>query len=191
MSASRPLPPKARSVTRQGAPDGFVPPTFYAPEVLQGGHTRLTVSAPAARIRAAHRALVAALQPPLKLLYVQLTDRQKGQLPKPVQKVAVELPRDRVLQALDDYRRLIYHDGRHQLWIRGNSGEQIVLEEIGMLYVYPDDFQFRDVLEAQGIAEGAGETLATRDYIRVEFLAEADAEEAALLADLNLIEWAG
>jgi hypothetical protein len=191
MSASRPLPPKARSVTQQGAPDGFVPPTFYAPEVLQGGHTRLTVSGPAARLEAAHKALVAALQPPLKLLYIQLTDRKTGQLPKPVQRVAVELPRDRVLQALRDYRRLIYHDGRHQLWVRGNAGEQVVLEEVGMLYVYPDDFQFRDLLEGCGIPEGTGETLATRDYIRVEFLADADAEEAALIRDLHLIEWEG
>jgi hypothetical protein len=188
---TRPLPAKACSVTRQGAPDGFVPPTHYSADVLEGGHTRLAVSGPAFRIERAHQALVAALQPPLKLLYIQLTDRQTGQLPKPIQRVAVELPRDRVMAALKAYRRLIYHDGRHQLWVRGNSGEQVVLEEIGMLFVYPDDFQFRDILEDNGIPEGTGETIATRDFVRVEFLADADAEEQSLISDLNLISWEG
>lgn len=183
--------PKARSVTRQGAPDGFVPGTFYTPEILQGGQTRLSVSMPPERLEIVHRKLVEALQPPLKFLYVQLTDRTKGQLPKPVQRVAVELPRSRVTTALTKYRRLLYSDGRHQLWIRGALGEQIVLEEIGMLYVYPDDFAFRDILEEHGVAEGTGETLATRDYIRVEFLADADAQEQALIQELGLIEWAG
>lgn len=183
--------PKARSVTRQGAPDGFVPGTFYTPEVLQGGQTRLSVSMPPERMEVVHRKVVELLQPPLKLLYVQLTDRTQGQLPKPIQRVAVELPRDRVLEALSRYRRLLYSDGRHQLWIRGSLGEQVVLEEIGMLYIYPDDFAFRDVLEQHGVPEGQGETLASRDFIRVEFLADADAEEAGLLQDLNLIEWAG
>ena len=185
------LPPKATSVTRQGAPDGFTPATFYQPELLQGGVTRLAVSAPVERLRVAHRALVEALQPPLKLLYVQLTDRTSGQLPKPRQLVAVELSRDRVLEALDQYRRLVYHDGRHQLWIRGAMGEQLVLEELGVLYVYPDDFSFRDILEENGIPEGRGETMASRDYVRVEFLSEADAEERAMISSLNLLPWAG
>lgn len=182
-------PPKAQSVTRQGADDGFVPPTFYAPEVLQGGHTRLTVSLPGLRVKAVHKAIVAALTPPFKLLYQQVTDRQQGQLPKPRTHVAVELPRDRVLDALDRYADLVYHDGRHQLWIRGAAGEQVVLEEIGMLYIYPDDFQFRDILEDNGVPEGGGESLATRDYIKVNFLAEADAQERALMQDLNLVPW--
>jgi hypothetical protein len=139
-----------------------------------------------------HRALVSALEPPLKFLYVQLTDRIRGvQLPKPIQRVAVELPRDRVLDALTTYQQLIYHDGRHQLWIRGSRGEQVVLEEIGQLYVYPDDFLFRDVLLACGIPEGDGEELAIRDYVRVTFDARCDHQEASLIHNLHLMEWAG
>lgn len=184
--------PKAESVTRDGQPDGFVPARFFRPEVLEGGMTRLVVSVPMPDLQAVHTALVAALEPPFKLLYVQLTDRKRGvQLPKPIQRVAVELPRDRVLAALSEFRRLVYHDGRHQLWIRGAKGEQVVLEEVGQIYVYPDDFLFRDTLLAAGVPEGDGEELATRDYVRVTFDARCDEEEAQLMQQFHLIEWAG
>ena len=184
-------PPKAESVTREGAPDGFVPPTFYRPELLSGGFTRVTVSVPPERLEAVHRALVAALEPPLKLMYRQLTDRRAGQLEKPISRVGVELPRDRVLDALTRWRDLVYHDGRHQLWIRGAAGEQVVLEEVGVIYVYPDDPSFHDVLEQAGVPKGAGPTLAERDYIRVQFSAANDQAEAELIDRLHLVEWAG
>lgn len=181
---------KAQSVTVHGEPDGFVPAAFFKAEVLSGGFTRLTVSLPPDRLEAVHRALVAAMEPPYKLLYQALTDRQSGiQLDKPLHLVAVELPRDRVLGVLDRYRGLVYHDGRHQLWVRGMLGEQVVLEEIGVIYVYPDDPSFRDALEAQGVPEGDGPTLAERDYIRVSFDAAHDAEEEGLIQDLNLVPW--
>jgi len=184
--------PKAESVTRDGQPDGFVPDRFFRPEVLQGGMTRLVVSVPVDELEKVHTALVAALEPPLKVLYVQLTDRQRGvQLPKPIQRVAVEVPRDRVMKALSDYRRLMYHDGRHQLWIRGNAGEQIVLEEVGQVYVYPDDFTFRDTLLANGVPEGDGTELGARDYVRVTFDARCDDEEASFIQEFHLIPWAG
>jgi len=186
------LPPKAESVDVQGRPIDFVPPTFFRPEVLQGGVTRLVVSVPMEDLERVHRALVSMLAPPLKLLYVQLTDRVRGvQLPKPIQRVAVELPRTRVLDALQRFRRLAYHDGRHQLWIRGSAGEQVVLEEVGQVYVYPDDFSFRDTLLAEGVPEGDGKEMAVQDYVRVTFDAGCDEEEAALIDQLHLIEWAG
>ncbi len=186
------LPPKAESVDAQGHSIGFVPPTFFRPEVLQGGVTRLVVSVPMDDLERIHGALVALLAPPLKLLYVQLTDRVKGvQLPKPVQRVAVELPRTRVLDALREYRRLVYHDGRHQLWIRGSAGEQVVLEEVGQVYVYPDDFSFRDALLAAGVPEGDGKEMAVQDYVRVTFDAACDEEEASLIRQLHLTEWEG
>ena len=96
-------------------------------------------------------ALVGVLEAPLKFMYQQLTDRRtKGQLARPLSAVAVEIPRDRLLAVLHRYRGLVYQDGRHQIWVRGLMGEQIVLEEIGMIYVYPDDPLFREVLEGEG-----------------------------------------
>jgi hypothetical protein len=184
------LPPKAQSVTQEGEPDGFVPTAFHQPQVLHGGFTRLLVSVPQARLEPVHRALVAALQPPLKVAYQQLTDRRAGiQLPKPRALVAVDLPRDRVLAALERYRRLVYHDGRHQLWIRGAAGEQVVLEEVGVIYLYPDDPSFRVLLEAEGVPEGEGETLAERDYIKVTFDAACDTEEDLIQHELGLVPW--
>lgn len=184
--------PKAESVTAQGEADGFVPQAFFKAELLPGGFTRLVISLPPERMEAVHRALVSALAAPLKLLYSQLTDRKtKGQLPKPLNSVAVELPGDRLLQAMERYRGLIYQDGRHQLWIRGALGEQVVLEEIGMLYCYPDDPLFRDTLVELGVPEGKGPTMAERDYIRVNFSAAFDAEEEGLFQDLHLVHWDG
>jgi hypothetical protein len=80
-------------------------------------------------------------------------------------------------EALETYRALVYHDGRHQLWIQGRGEDKVILEETGVMYVYPDDPLFRDVLQAQSIPEKKAETMADRDYVRVNFLAEADALE--------------
>ena len=95
------------------------------------------------------------------------------------------------MTALERYRRLAYHDGRHQLWIRGAAGEQVVLEEVGVIYVYPDDPSFRAVLDAAGVPEGEGETLAERDFIKVTFDAACDAEEDQMHHDLGLVPWEG
>jgi len=183
-------PPKAESVDINGASDGFVPMLAFQPEVLQGGYTRLAISTPADRLGHVHQMLVGAMTPPLKVRYVKMTDRSRGQLPKPESLIAVELSRERVLDALKACSRLLYHDGRNQLWIQGAiDSEQLVLEEIGMIYSYPDDFAFRDVLTNAGFIEAAHESLASRDYIKVNFLAEADAEEVDFIRRLALIAW--
>ena len=184
-------PAKALSVDREGVADGFEPRTFYKAEVLPGGHTRLVISLPPERLEAVHRALVSEISAPLKVLYQQLTDRKSGQLPQPISRVAVEVDTVRLESVLDCYRRLIYFDGRHQFWVRGSDGVQLVLEEIGVLYLYPDDPSFRDLLASHGVEEGEGETLATRDYVKVNFLAECDADEVGLWQSLGMVEWAG
>lgn len=185
------LPPKAISVTKAGEPDGYVPPMAYKLQVLDGGYTRLVVSTPPNRLRLVHRTLVLALQPPLKLLYVRMTDRVHGQLPKPEQYVAVELSQERVLDTLDRFAPLIYNDGRNQVWVRSALNEQIVLEEIGALYCYPDDPLFRDQLEQFGLVEARHESIDTRDYIKVNFLSEADDMERELMQELGLVRWQG
>ena len=184
------LPPKAESVTVQGAPDGFVPPLAWQAQVIPGGYTRLVVSAPGDQMAALHQRLVGRLQAPLRVLYRQVTDRATGQLPKARDWVGVEITVPRLLAALQTYAPLVYHDGRHQLWIKGQGSEQIVLEEIGVLYVYPDDPSFRDALTEAGVPERAVQTLAERDYIKVNFLAEADAAEGAFQQALAMARWA-
>lgn len=184
--------PKAQSVDKQGQPDGFTPPAAFVPQVLEGGYTRLLVSCPPKALPALHRDLVAAMAGPLKVLYIQLTDRQQGQLPKPVQRVGVELEPNTVLAALAELEDLICWDGRHQLWVRGALGEQVVLEELGIIYAYPDDPAFRDVCARHGLREDASaQTMAERDYVKVNFLAEADRQEARLVWTLGLQEWVG
>lgn len=182
---------KAQSVDQRGAPDGFEPDSFFRAEILQGGYTRLVVSVPGSGLQRIHGALLAVLRPPFKARYVALTDRARGQLPKPKSYVAVELGRGQLEAALLACQDLVYRDGRHQLWLLDAGQAQLVLDELGMLYVYPDDPSFRDVLTAAGLAEGSGPTMAERDYVRVNFQATADAQESALHKGLGLVEWGG
>ncbi len=183
-------PPKAESVTQQGAPDGFQHPLAFQAQVLPGGYTRLVVSAPPERLPALHRALLGALEAPLRVLYRQLTDRSSGQLPKARDWVGAEITTKRLLDGLEAAAPLVYHDGRHQLWVKGQGSEQIVLEEIGVIFVYPDDPAYREVLLAEGVPEARVQTMAERDYVKVNFLAEGDAMERQLFQALGLVRWA-
>lgn len=179
-------PPKAISVTPDGEPDGWVPPRAWRVQVAPDGSTRLVVSVPAAELPEVHLRLLAVLGTPLSLRYLQLTDRRRGQLPRPRSFVRMEAPAAHLLAGLQARGALVWGDGRHQLWIRGRLGEQVVLDELGVLYCYPDDPAFREALG--GIDAGEQLGLDGRDYVKVMFLAEADAEEAALLAELREIE---
>ncbi|MSQ03905.1 MAG: hypothetical protein EXR71_18795 [Myxococcales bacterium] len=180
---------KAQSVTVAGEPDGFVPPRAWRLETFPDGHTRLVISVPWAELQTTHLALLDTLTAPLGVRYVQLTDRATGQLPTPQGRVAMGLSKGRVRAAMQARPTLLWSDGRHQLWLRGELGETVILDELGLLYASPDDPAFRDALAALAIPEATVPTLDKRDYVRVSFLAEADAEEASLWQDLNMLKW--
>jgi len=103
--------------------------------------------------------------------------------------VGLELPPEVIEQAFDAHRALIYHDGRHQLWVQGRGDDKIVMEETGVLYVYPDDPMFRETLVAQGIPELKVQSMSERDYVRVDYLADADAEQESLQRALGLVRY--
>ena len=183
------IPPvKAFSVTEDGEPDGFENPLLYAQEIAPDGSTRILVSCGPERLQELHEALIEGLQAPLSVLYVQLVDRVTGvdQNANPKRWLSLEQPKERVLSALRDAALLLYRDARSQVWVRGALGEQLVLDEMGVLYVYPDDLSFRDILDARQVPQTAAPTIADRDYVRVAFCSEADPEEQALLQALNL-----
>jgi hypothetical protein len=177
------LPAKAASVTREGEPDGWVPPRSYRAQVAPDGTTRLVVSVPPDEVRAVHLRLLEVLGSPVSIRYLRLTDRQTGQLAKPENHVRMDAPAPVVRSALEANAALVWHDGRHQLWARGAFGEQVVLDELGVLYCYPDDPAFREALVDIPLSDAVG--MDGRDYVRVGFLSEADAEERALLAALG------
>lgn len=182
------LPPKATAVTREGTPDPTPLPRGFRAQVAPDGSTRLVVSVPAEELSAVHLRLVGALSTPLSVRYVQLTDRRTGTVhPRPRTWVAMDLPAARVREALGAAAGLVWHDARHQLWLRGRFGEQVVLDELGVLYAYPDDPTFRDVLGH--LPETTGVGLDGRDYVKVSFLAEADGLEEGLIAALSLQRW--
>ena len=184
---------KAVSVTEMGIPDGFTPTLAYQGQVLDGGHTRIEVSSSTKELGQIHRKLVESFTFPCKVRYVKLTDRQEGQYQKPKSYVAVNVGREIILEALTHLQELIYHDGRHQIWISGLQEEQIVLDELGMIYIYPDDFRFRDVLEELGVTEklpsdNSYQTMAQRDYVMVNFSKRADEQEVTLLQSIGFVQ---
>jgi hypothetical protein len=178
---------KAVSVSKSGEPDGWVPSRSFRAQVAPDGTTRLVIGVPPDELASTHLALVRALGSPVSLRYVRLTDRQKGQLPQPESFVRMDLPADTLLAALAARPALFWGDGRHQTWIRGRFGEQVVLDELGVLYCYPDDPSFRDALGDLPESKAVG--MDGRDYVKVNFLAEADAQEASLLSELGLVPW--
>lgn len=183
------LPPKAESVTKEGQPDGWTPPRGFRAQVAPDGTTRLVASVPSAELADLHLRLLGVLGARLGVRYVRLTDRKKGQLPQPESFVRMDVPAERVLAALRARPELVWHDGRHQLWVRGVYGEQVVLDELGVLYCYPDDPSFRDALGDLPESKALG--MDGRDYVKVGFLAEADAQEASLIEELGLQAWKG
>ncbi len=178
--------PKAISVFEDGRPDGWTPAPGFRAQVAPDGGTRLVISVPPEQLRAVHVALLAVLGARISVRYLQLTDRSVGQLEKPVSWVCMDVPAADVVAALGASPRLTWEDARHQLWVRGEKGDQVVLDELGVLYTYPDDVAFRAALEPFGLPLGATLGLDGRDYVRVEFLADADREEAALIERLGL-----
>lgn len=121
--------------------------------------------------------------------YLQLTDRKRGQLPTPEGHVAMDVAAERVVAAVNSRRELIYGDGRHQLWLRGPLGESVILDENGVIFLSPDDPSFRDALLDLDVPESSAGTLEKRDYVRVNFLSAADAQETSLWAELNMLRW--
>lgn len=181
--------PKCISVNEAGEPDGWLPVPGFKCEVSPDGLTRLGISVPPDQLAEVHKALAGALQNPVGVMYVQMVDRRAGkQLDTPRRFLGVEKTKSQVLGALNRCGTLFYGDGRHQLWLRGGFNEQLVLDELGMLWVYPDDPSFRDVLDALGISESDAQSMDGRDYVKVDFKAEADADEAWLFASLGLKE---
>ena len=184
-------PGKAHSVNEDGTPDGYHPPSAYTDRILQGGMTRLEISSPPNKLFFVHKALVESIQYPCKVRYLRMTDRKKGQLAKPESYVAVDVSKARILQALDEYHDLFYEDARHQLWILGAQNEQIVLDELGMIYVYPDVFLFREILAQLGWSTEKHEAMDTRDYVKVHFRSVADEQEERFFQRFGLTRWEG
>ena len=183
-----PHPPKATSVTENGLPTPWHPPRSWRAQVAPDGSTRLVISVPSELLPEIHLRLLAAMGGALSVAYMQLTDRKVGKPhPVPVRYVGLELPAERIVSALTESGDLVWYDGRHQLWIRGSFGEQVVLDELGMIYCYPDDPVFRDALE--DIPESPALGMDGQDYVKVHFRAAADAQEAAFIQGLSLTRW--
>ena len=182
---------KASSCTIEGELDGWEVADAFSGEMDPTGSTRLCLTVGEQRLAAVHVALLEQLAEPISVLYRRKIDRLD---PKPqghpgADFVALEQRRDRVIAAVREASLLLHHDARCELWIRGGLKEQVVLDQDGTLYCYPDDPVFRDVAEAQGLTEA--ETMVTlegRDYVRHWFRAEADALEQGFIAALQLTE---
>ena len=184
--------PKAQIVTQSGEADPRSLPRGWRVTTFPDGTTQVAVSVPPSELPGVHAALLGVLGKEIGLMQLRLTDRQLGQLAKPERRVAMNLPADRVLVAINARSALVYEDGRHQLWARGALGEQVVLDELGLVYCYPDDPGFRDVMSALVLPETTAPMACDEEhfpYVRVNFLAEADEQERSLWDELHMVKW--
>lgn len=181
---------KAVSVSREGDPDGWVAARGYRAEMDHSGATRLVVSTPPTELRDVYPRLIMAMKAPLSVLYRQVVDRRdpKPQGAPPRDFLALGVDPEGVVAALERHGSVVYHDARCELWLRGVLHEQLVIDPDGLMYCYPDDPAFREVLADLGIMETEVETMLERDYVRHHFHAECDAAEDGLIAELNLTE---
>jgi hypothetical protein len=182
--------PKAQSVTQQGEPDDFVLRPGWSSEATPSGETRMVVSVPPEQLPQVHAALVSALAAPIDVLYRQEIDRKspRPQGSPPRDFVALGQEPERVIEALQDAALLVYCDARCEVWLRGALGEQIILDHDGLVFCYPDDPSFRDVLTSAGVPDEDVVTMADRDYVKHWFRAEADELELQLIQRLRLTE---
>ena len=182
------LGPKAMSVTEQGEPDGWVIQEGFECQTAQDGTARLMVSVPVKKLKALHLDLVRVLGTPIGVLYRQFVNRvnpgpNNG---PPTDFVGLDMPHEAVLSGLDDAAGLIYHDARCELWLRGELGDQVIIDRDGLIYCYPDDVAFRDVLKRHEVAEQKVEVLLERDYVKHCFHADNDSVESRMIDGLRL-----
>ena len=180
--------PRASSVTKEGEDDGFVPRPGWLSEATPSGETRLVVSVPHDRVADLLDRLLDVLSAPLGVLYRQKIDRRhpRPQGAPPEDWVGLELNRERVRQALRACPVLVAADARAEIWIRGARQEQVILDQDGLVYCYPDDPSFRDALAGLAVPGEDVDTMSDRDYVKHWFRGEADAEEDAFVATLRL-----
>ena len=182
------LGPKAISVTEQGEPDGWVIQQGYECQTSQDGTARLMISVPTEKLQSLHLDLVRVLGGKIGVLYRQFVNRlnpgpNNG---PPTDFVGLDMPQNAVLAGLEEATGLIYHDARCELWLRGELGDQVIIDRDGLIYCYPDDVAFRDVLNQHGISEDKVEVLLERDYVKHAFHAQNDALENQLVDGLRL-----
>lgn len=182
--------PKSESVDAQGQPDGWAPMAGFVRDVGAQGRTQLVISAPTGFLLDIHLQLVGELQAPLGLLYRQVVNRRDpGPVGGPARDfVALELSHATVRDALTRFTDLLHHDARCEVYVRGALGEQIVLDQDGMLFCQPADPAFEDVLLASGFIPDISTTIADRDYVKHWFHHRNDALEDELIANMGLVE---
>ena len=183
---------KSHFLTEQGEPDGWEIQTGFDAQTAQDGSNRLLVSVPTSRLRTVHSALVDLLgnRVGADRQFVDRRNPGPNNAP-PTDYVGLDLARDTVVEVLAETENLIYHDARCELWLRGEMGDQIILDRDGLIYCYPDDPAFRDVLASFDLPEGEIEVLLERDYVRHVYHAENDALEDAFKETLGLVRIGG
>ena len=186
--------PKALSVREDGQLDDFVSPCIFTRRVLSGGYTRLEISSTPDKIGIVFKVLCDRITFPCKLRYVKKIDASgPRQLDPPESYAAVEVSKSRLQSALESYGELFFHDGRCELWVHGdNADEQVVLDDLGVIYAYPDDFAFREALAEIGWPElppHKAEMMTNRDYVRVNLQPTLDELEQQFLQHFGLVRW--
>jgi hypothetical protein len=117
---------------------GYAPPPFYFKQTTKNGRIRWVAwPGNAARARTVFTALLRLMPEDVEVL-LKLDKQDTGDGPA-FTRYHGSADRDRLLEAIDGASDLSYRDGYTQLCVREpDSGEYVVLDEHGLIFVYSD-----------------------------------------------------
>ena len=120
---------------------------------------------------------------------MQLTDRLAGvQADPPRRFIALDVKRDQIDKALSRMRRSFTTTDGTSCGYRGEGRTRSSSKRRACLS-HPDDPSFRDVLADHSIPEGKAQTMADRDYVRVNFSAAGDAMEGQFRHAIGAVDY--
>lgn len=136
---------------------GYEPRPFFFVQTSENGHARLVAWAPSlSTVRRAFEEFIKALPAAVEVLLKVKADSgaaEESRDPVWLRYHGV-VAQGALLEAIDRCDTSVFQDSRNQLCVRDPvSFDYVVLDDVGVVYMYSDDAMFRQVLAALGFEE--------------------------------------
>ena len=138
---------------------GYEPPPFFFAQTNESGDSRLVAWAPSlAALRHAFEALIKALPVSVEVLLKIRADTEGDHSPEARDQVWERyhgvVAQGALLEAMSRCYEFVFQDSCNQLCVRDPvSFDYVVLDDVGVVYVYSDAVMFRQVFVRSGFEE--------------------------------------
>lgn len=172
------LSPKPKAVR-----EGYAPEPFFFQEEGPGGEPRLVAwTSDLAQLARFFQRLLALLPEQVDIL-VKIERDESGESPEDWDRYFGSCPRSLLLRAIAKCSALIYRDSRCQLLVRDpESHEYVVLDEVGVVYVYSSQERFRRACLAEQFQEREEELIRSSPHWR-QCVADGEALARSFVAE--------